>query len=120
MTTDTPVDIDLVDLTAIARQARTNSERWFPRVHDPDRQAAPLAVHYALGLVGEAGELANLAKKALRLGNAEGAAFLATEAGPELADVFTYLVLLADELGVDLLNAFVEKQAVCEARWGQP
>lgn len=104
-----------MSLSRLAIQARTNSERWFPLVHDEHQQAVPLSVHYALGLVGEAGEVANLVKKALRKGDADDIEGL----GDELADVFTYLILLADEQGVDLMAAFEAKQAICEQRWGK-
>lgn len=53
-------------------------------------------------------------KKSLRQGGTGRTA----EVESELADVFTYLVLLADELGVDLIVANVDKAAECERRWG--
>lgn len=101
-------------LDAIASEARRNSERWFPQVHDPETALVPLAVHYALGMCGEAGEVANLVKKALRKGEttSEGLA-------DELADVFIYLLLLADEVGVNLYAAYQAKAAICEKRWGR-
>ncbi len=101
-------------LDSIASEARRNSERWFPGVHDPNVALVPLSVHYALGMCGEAGEVANLVKKALRKGetNAEGLA-------DELADVFIYLLLLADEVGVNLYAAYHHKADICEKRWGR-
>lgn len=105
-----------VDLQALGRGARENSERWFPAVHDERRALAPLAAHYALGLAGEAGEVANVAKKFLRDGTLT--AMRRGQLRDEMADVFTYLLLLADELRVDLVEAFNEKQAECERRWG--
>lgn len=100
-------------LDAIASESRRNSERWFPAVHDPEQAIVPLAVHYALGMCGEAGEVANLVKKALRKGEAipEGLA-------DELADVFIYLLLLADEAGINLYAAYQHKRDICEKRWG--
>ncbi|MCP5157730.1 MAG: hypothetical protein H6983_26390 [Ectothiorhodospiraceae bacterium] len=38
----------------------------------------------------------------------------------ELADVLTYLLVLAHELGIDMEAAVEAKQAVCVERWGKP
>jgi len=105
---------DSMDLGLVAKQVRWNSERWFPDLHS-DKHFGHLTVHYALGLCGEVGEVANLVKKADRA----GAARPHTEKlADELADVFTYLLLLADECKIDLLKSFEAKQAECERRWG--
>ncbi len=40
----------VIDLASIAAAARSNSERWFPLVHDPDAATVPLFAHYTLGL----------------------------------------------------------------------
>ena len=92
-------------LSGLARQYRENSERWFPKWHGPDL-GMPLTVAYALGLAGEVGEVANVVKKMQRDGES---AELAEGLGAELADCFIYLLLLADEAGVDL-------HAECEAK----
>lgn len=106
---------DGIGMASLAAEARANSERWFPLVHDPEQAAVPLLVHYALGLAGEAGEVANLVKKQLRGGRVYGDQFL----GDELADVFIYLLLLADEAGIDLQAAYERKRDICEERWGR-
>lgn len=102
-----------MDLSLMGVQARKNSERWFPGLHHSDQD---LKVFYSLALAGEAGELCNLVKKYVRTENLtvlrEGGI------GSELADIFTYLLLLANELKIDLLDEFKAKQAICEARWG--
>lgn len=100
-------------LAAITAEARANSERWFPLVHDPERAVVPLLVHYTLGLSGEVGEVANVVKKTLRNGRAAPSEDLADE----LADVFIYLVLLAGEAGVDLVAAYERKRTILAARW---
>lgn len=93
---------------------RANSERWFPRWHAPDA-AVPLRVAWALGLAGEVGEVANVVKKQIRDGENVG---LASNLGAELADVFVYLLLLADEDGYDLVAEYRDKVDFNEARWG--
>ena len=73
---------------------------------------------FALGLSGEAGELANLFKKLWR-----GDFTLAQVKGSvaeEMADVAIYLVLLAHVCGVDLDAACAAKQAEVERRWTVP
>jgi NTP pyrophosphatase (non-canonical NTP hydrolase) len=105
--------IDCMDLSLMGRQARHNSERWFPGLHYSNED---LRVFYSLALAGEVGELCNIVKKYVRTGNEtrlrEGGI------GSELADIFTYLLLLCDELKIDLFAEFEAKQAICEARWG--
>lgn len=101
-----------MDLSLIAKQARHNSERWFPQLHISEDMAS----FYSLALAGEVGELCNITKKYVRTSNRS--IFRENGIGAELADIFTYLLLLADELQIDLLNEFEAKQAICEARWG--
>jgi NTP pyrophosphatase (non-canonical NTP hydrolase) len=114
-------------LDALAKKMRENSERWFPALHeDASSGFTDLRVFYALGLAGEGGEVANVVKKLMRrMGAAtdeaeylEAKAMFDRDLGPELADVFTYLLLLADECGVDLLAEYHAKVSVNESRWG--
>jgi NTP pyrophosphatase (non-canonical NTP hydrolase) len=105
-----------MDLGLVAVECRRNSERWFPGIHDASAQLIPLKVYYALALMGEAGEICDAIKKHhLRTGELDADP---DQLRQELADVFTYLLLLADEWKVDLWDAFLEKQAICEERWG--
>lgn len=99
-----------MDLKELAKGARDNSERWFPQLHEGE---VDLATFYTLGLVGEAGEVADQIKKWIR-----GVAFNRDELVAELSDVFTYLILLADELNIDLIAAYESKAAFNEQRWG--
>jgi NTP pyrophosphatase (non-canonical NTP hydrolase) len=80
-----------------------------------DRQTMPLDVFYALGMAGEVGEVANVVKKIQRDGGGDA---LYDQLGAELADVLTYLLLLADECGVDLIAEYEAKVIVNEQRWG--
>jgi NTP pyrophosphatase (non-canonical NTP hydrolase) len=107
-------------LDRLACEMRENSERWFPQWHDGS-SGMPLKVAYALGLAGEVGEVANVVKKLQRDAcalNQDDYAALYDNLGAELADVFTYLLLLADEAGVDLVAEYRAKVRVNESRWG--
>jgi MazG-like nucleotide pyrophosphohydrolase family protein len=104
-------DADVL-LGLVGRACRRNSERWFPDLHAANR--GHMDVYYTLGLIGEAGEVANKVKKSQRgIGDVTH-----DEMRSELADVFSYLLLLAGELQIDLVRAWAEKQKVCEERWG--
>lgn len=94
----------------LAFEMRANSERWFPKWHDG---TLPLPIAYALGLAGEVGEVCNVVKKMHRDGHHDGEGL-----GAELADCLTYLLLLADEVGVDIVDEYYRKAQVNEARWG--
>jgi NTP pyrophosphatase (non-canonical NTP hydrolase) len=107
-----------VNLKELAQEARQNSERWFGAVHDDDQALVPLACHYTLGMVGEAGEVANVVKKWLRHPETASLGQLGEDLELELADVFIYLLLLADEVGVDLEAAYAKKRDINEGRWG--
>lgn len=100
----------MTTLRVTAAEMRANSERWFPQLHDG---TIDLVVFYGVGLVGEAGEVANVIKKRMRGEPTDSI-------GEELADVFTYLVLLADELGVDLVREYKRKAVTNQVRWGFP
>lgn len=99
-------------LSGLASEMRRNSERWFPNLHTSGQ---PPEVFYALGLAGETGEAVGEVKKALRHGVR---ASTRPGLGPELSDVFVYLLLLVEETGVDLLAEYRAKVRENEARWG--
>lgn len=61
-------------------------------------------LEWAGSLCGEAGELANFAKKAKRKDGG-----YTEEMGKELADVLIYAFLIAEELGVDPAECVVQK-----------
>ena len=88
-----------------------NEDRDWAQFHDPKS--------LLLALVGEVGELAELyqwlpADEASRLAQTEP---LRTRTAEELADVFIYLIGLADVLKVDLIQAALAKLAAAEARY---
>lgn len=77
-------------------QNATRETAVYPHVDTGDIEALS---YCALGLVGEAGEVANKIKKLLRDGDTPE---LRRAARGELGDVLWYLARLADELGVSL------------------
>lgn len=97
-------------LAVLSGVMRGNSERWFPELHNG---SVPLTQFYALGLAGEAGEVANEAKKLWR--NIDGDR---EKLALEIADTFTYLILLAYEEDIDIIATLAQKIRINEARWG--
>lgn len=73
-------------------------------------------IHLVVGLVGEAGEVANELKKYMRTGCAERDKFVTKMRG-ELADVRIYLELVAHWLRIDLDQAVIDKREIVERRW---
>lgn len=104
-------------LYLLASEMRRNSERWFPELHaDPQ---IPLWLFYSIGTSSEAGEQLDVLKKVCRTPGAPTDEEIAT-LSDELADVFTYLMLLCQELDIDIIGAYEHKREHNEARWGQP
>lgn len=106
--------VDGLTLDELTDEMRANSRRWFPELHaKAARGEFKLEWFYALGLGGEGGEAQNEIKKLMRgVGGDE------SKVPGELADVFTYLLLLAHEYGVDLVAAYIDKRDINEKRWG--
>lgn len=75
----------------------------------------PVLLELTVALAGEVGEFANVTKKIARgdfkLEEAK------RELGDELADVFIYVIKLADQLGIDLEAAYRKKLAYNEERF---
>jgi len=84
----TPTNLD-----QLAAEYLSNSARWFPDLHHDDTRAA---VHFALGLAGEVGELVEL------MAFVEPGELLDHRTGEELADVTIYALDLAAVLSIDL------------------
>lgn len=77
-------------------QERTRDTAIYP---EADEGTLPALTYVALGLAGEAGELANKVKKLMR----DGDSFEAREAiKGEVGDVLWYLARFADEMRLDL------------------
>jgi len=71
-------------------------------------------IYYALGLVGEAGELTGALLRAIRNKNNDTGKRAAVES--ELADCIIYAVILAYTTGIDLVRIVNEKARIVEAR----
>lgn len=84
-----------------------------PAIRTPLKPVTDKRWFYALALAGEAGELANLAKKEWRDGSNR-----LEEVRLEAADIAIYLHRLADAYGFNLEEAVREKQAINDKRWG--
>jgi NTP pyrophosphatase (non-canonical NTP hydrolase) len=92
-------------------QAATSETAIYPG----QRSTAGLA-YVALGLAGEAGEIANKVKKVLRDGNGELTPAAAAVIAEECGDVLWYLARLCTELGADLGGVAVLNLAKLESR----
>ena len=105
-----------MDVTAIADLAALRDRlRRFVAARDWEQFHSPK--NLAMALVVEAGELMEPFQW---LEGAESAALTAERLAAvrlEMADVFLYLVRLADVLGVDLLAAAADKIAINEGRY---
>ena len=84
----------LSGITAAEYQSRACETSIFPKNK---------AMEYlCLGLVGEAGEIANKAKKIIRDGNVGAACGKRIAIGQEIGDVLWYCAVLAEELEMNL------------------
>lgn len=78
----------------------SNYQKWSKStaIYKPEGAIAYLT----LGLVGEAGEVANKVKKVLRDNNGEMTPEITEKIGDEIGDTMWYVVRLLDELGLDI------------------
>lgn len=103
------------DLVDWSNECYFNSARWFPELHKRDKFAQ--LIHLTLGLVGEAGEVANVVKKLNR--HKDDRDINATDTlSEEIADVAIYLFNLCALLEIDLGEEIAKKNLINEGRWG--
>ena len=100
-------------LSEMSKQCLANSRRWFPTATNRGDERSIL--HMTLGLAGEVGEVVEVIKKLDR----DDAVLTGdkSELALELADVFAYLLNLAELCGIDLGVAHDAKQEICEQRY---
>ena len=103
-------------LNAMARQARSNSVRWFP--HQSEWTQQETLAHYGLGATEEAGEVAGVIKKFTAYLVDDPKRRTLDELPGEIVDALTYLLALAGYLLIDLETAWDDNIAKCEQRWG--
>lgn len=99
----------MADISGVWAQARRNHRAYSDTGNREDDIR-----FLALGLTGEAGELANFVKKRWRDGDGHDDAIR-----KEIADVCAYAFMLADTMGMgpqDLVSTIAEKQAVFVAK----
>jgi len=96
------------DLNMRSREAFSDNVDWFPNLAED-------VVHHALGLAGEAGEVANVVKKYDR-GTMTREKMIA-ELEQELPDVLTYLFSIAGMFGINLEEAYDSKRQFNDNRF---
>lgn len=99
-------------LQALVQQCLADNSRWFPAMAgDP--------LHHALGVAGEAGEVANLMKKVHRGDQSLEDVDVCVQLTEELVDVLVYVFSLCGILDVDLEAAYDAKRTKNEQRFGR-
>ena len=105
-----------------ASMARLHIPLTFARFHETNVSRSKADVKHSLkwspmewgcALSGEVGELCNYLKKMSR-----GDIIKKKALAHEIADIMTYLSLLADNLDIDMEDAIVEKFNIVSKRWG--
>lgn len=79
----------------------------------PDISNADRLINAALGLSGEAGEVADMVKKYVY----QGHTLNSTEVQKELGDIMWYVALAADALGMSLSGIMYQNLAKLQARY---
>lgn len=93
------------DLYPLLLELRSMSaERGWERLHTPN--------NLALAIAGEAGELCHL----LRWGSEIPVASLESE----LADIFTFVLIMSDKLGINLVEAAMRKAQKTRIKYPPP
>jgi NTP pyrophosphatase (non-canonical NTP hydrolase) len=100
-------------LAQLGLQCVEDSERWFG---DAGPVNSDLGFQ-ALCLAGEAGEVANLIKKAVRGSYKENDPVFLHDLAMEMADVQTYLLKMAGTLNIDLEAAYYAKRDYNQRRF---
>jgi NTP pyrophosphatase (non-canonical NTP hydrolase) len=99
-----------VNLTDLAHQCFEDNKKWFPD------KATDLR-HHALGLAGEAGEVANWVKKVDRGTHSLDDPGVRKEIGEEAVDVMIYALSVMAILGVDPVALWDLKRAKNKRRF---
>lgn len=100
------------EIFLLGKQALEDSKRWFPATADS-------VAFTVLAMAGEVGEVANIVKKIERGSSNWRDAKVRRDLDMEVADVFTYLVLLAGQLNIDLIQLYNLKRMENERRFNR-
>jgi NTP pyrophosphatase (non-canonical NTP hydrolase) len=100
-------------INAIVDKCREDSFRWFPQVQG---EVIPSLIHHTLALAGEVGELANIVKKIDR--GDRHYVDVKDDMEKEVADILIYVANIAGILDMNLAQAFHDKSAFNERRFG--
>lgn len=103
---------DKMNLTDLAHQCFADSKAWFP-------EKATDLVHQSLGLAGEAGEVANWAKKIDRGTTSLDDEGVRKAMGEEVIDVLIYALSLCAILGINPDEMWKLKRAKNQQRFGK-
>ena len=107
-----PCDWTLDDYQYQAGKTAIYPGRWGFFRYPPDTKPDPTGLLYAaLGLAGEAGEIANEVKKILRDDNGQLTIDRRTKLIKELGDCLWYCAAVAEELNIDLGNVAAQNIA---------
>lgn len=104
-----------MDISELAARCHANSANWFPSNHTSERAAI---THCTLGLVGEAGEVANKVKKLFGYVDQAVPDGLRDDIVGELIDTLIYNLVLLDLLDADIPAEVELVVAKCVGRWG--
>jgi NTP pyrophosphatase (non-canonical NTP hydrolase) len=106
------------EVAVTSQQCVEDSERWFGDTISVEPGQVPLPF-FALCLAGEVGEFCNIVKKVERGSLDIRESRVRFDMTMELADVYTYLCLIAGLMGVDLQHAYEYKRTVNEKRFAE-
>ena len=98
------------DIEDMVQQCLRDGEEWFGMIP----KTFTSVLYHVLGLVGEAGEVADLLKKSAR----PGAILDETKLREELTDVFVHWLNLVGQLDMDIEKEYDAKRAINIARFG--
>lgn len=101
-----------MQLKNIQKQVDEDTRRWFPKMYGQE----DVLVTQCLGLIGETGEVVDEVKKWRR--GTQSWEDMREKTGEELADLFIYVLAVANELAIDLEEVYHKKRMVNEERFG--
>jgi NTP pyrophosphatase (non-canonical NTP hydrolase) len=102
------------NMAALQERAWNHSKSWFPTLHAKGGEYR--VAHFTFGLAGETGEVVEVIKKGHRKDDFLGGINM-EKLGQEMADVFSYLLDLAHEMQINLLEEYEKIEVANQARF---